>query len=104
MLDESLRYCMDYEFWLRLAHAGARFAHLPVRLAGSRLHADTKTLGSRVPVHEEINDMLLRTLGYVPQTWLGAYAYAIADAKGGPAWSRRIRALGPYLEARRRWG
>lgn len=73
-LDERLHYCMDYEFWLRLARAGARFAHIPVKLAGSRLHADAKTLRYREPVFREINDMFGRMLGRVPDEWLWNYA------------------------------
>src|SRR5690606_34020624 len=33
-LDASLQYCMDYEYWLRLGHAGARFQYLERPLAG----------------------------------------------------------------------
>src|SRR5205085_4268299 len=82
-LDASLRYCMDYEFWLRLAKGGARFAYLEHKLAGSRLHPATKTLGSRLAVHEEINDMLKHTLGRVPRRWLVNYAYAKVEAERG---------------------
>ena len=106
VLDESLHYCMDYEYWLRLGKAGARFAYLEEKLAGSRLHAETKTLGARVQVHEEINDMLKRTLGRVPLGWIVNYAYAVADAKGGDAHSRlprRLRALAPGMRAIWRW-
>jgi hypothetical protein len=60
LLDESLRYCMDYEYWLRLAKAGARFGYLEEPLAGSRLYADNKTMGARIKVHQEINDMRRR--------------------------------------------
>ncbi|HWW63050.1 MAG TPA: glycosyltransferase family 2 protein, partial [Thermoanaerobaculia bacterium] len=44
--DPRLHHCMDYEYWLRLGRGGARFMHFPVKLAASRLHAATKTLGS----------------------------------------------------------
>jgi glycosyltransferase involved in cell wall biosynthesis len=106
LLDESLHYCMDYEYWLRLGKAGARFAYLDEKLAGSRLYAETKTLGARVKVHEEINDMLKRTLGSVPPAWIFNYAYAVTDERGGPkqpAISRRLRALPAAIGAFWRW-
>lgn len=81
-LDENLRYCMDYEFWLRLALRGAVFHRTPQRLAGSRLYAQTKTLGDRLKVHAEINSMLRDRLGRVPDRWLANYAHAFWDGKG----------------------
>ena len=76
-LDESLNYCMDYEYWLRLAQGGARFELLPEKLAGSRLYSDNKTLGASIAVHAEINAMLRRTLGEVPEDWLYKYAHVV---------------------------
>lgn len=81
LLDESLNYCMDYEYWLRLGKAGTRFAYLEERLAGSRLYADNKTLGARVKVHREINDMFKKLFGVVPDQWLFNYAHAVVGAK-----------------------
>jgi GT2 family glycosyltransferase len=82
MLDERLHYCMDYEYWLRLAMGGAQFAYLRQALAGSRLYGETKTLGSRVEFHREINDMMRERLGRVPERWIFNYAHAVADTKG----------------------
>ena len=77
-LDEKLQYCMDYEYWLRLGLAGVSFGYLEEKLAGSRLYPQTKTLGARVKVHAETNDMFLQKFGAVPDSWLYNYAHMVA--------------------------
>ncbi|MBL8796077.1 MAG: glycosyltransferase [Planctomycetia bacterium] len=84
LLNEKLQYCMDYEFWLRLAQADVRAVHLPVFLAGSRLYATNKTLGARVAVHREFVAMLSERLGQVPGRWLWNYAFAVTRADRAP--------------------
>jgi glycosyltransferase involved in cell wall biosynthesis len=76
LIDANLRYCMDYEFWLRLGKRGARFQHIPDLLAGSRMYQENKTLGSREKVHKEINGMFKNTFGEVPDKWIMNYAHA----------------------------
>ncbi|MCX5956474.1 MAG: glycosyltransferase family 2 protein [Cyanobacteria bacterium] len=75
LLDASLHYCMDYNYWLRLADAGCRFEYHPAKLAGSRLYADNKTLSNRVAVHQEIGEMFKAHDGRVPLKWIYAYAH-----------------------------
>jgi glycosyltransferase involved in cell wall biosynthesis len=87
-LEAGLRYTMDYEYWIRAAQAGLRFHYLEEFLAGSRLYAETKTLGSRVAVHKEMNDMLRRRVGRVPEKWIYNYAHAVTDARGVPREAR----------------
>ena len=54
VFDDRLHYALDYEYWLRVGRRHP-FHFLPhARLAGSRLHADTKTLSQRVRAHREI--------------------------------------------------
>lgn len=74
LLDASLRYCMDYNYWLRLADAGCRFTYIPKKLAGSRLYAENKTLSDRPAVHREIAEMFVNYQGNVPLRWVFAYA------------------------------
>lgn len=81
LLDDSLHYCMDYEYWLRLGKGGVRFAYLEEKLAGSRLYADTKTLGAKIKVHREINNMFKKKFGKVPDRWLFNYAHCVVEDK-----------------------
>ena len=80
--NANLRYCMDYEYWLRLAARGVRFQHIPVTLAASRIHPATKTLSAPLHAHTEINDMLKEHLGTIPDNWFSNYAYAVLDGRG----------------------
>jgi glycosyltransferase involved in cell wall biosynthesis len=89
-LNDALHFCLDYEYWLRIGQGGGVVRHLPVKLAGSRLYPQTKTLGSRQRFHSEINSMLLARLGRVPDKWLFNYAHAVLDERGLPR-SARLR-------------
>ena len=54
VFDDALRYALDYEYWLRVGRE-VTFHYLhETFLAGSRLHADTKTLSQRAPAHLEL--------------------------------------------------
>lgn len=43
-LDESLHFGLDWDYWLRVANNGGRFAHIPHYLAATRWHTEAKTL------------------------------------------------------------
>jgi glycosyltransferase involved in cell wall biosynthesis len=43
LLDESLHYCMDFEFWLRLIQSGRRPTLINAELATYRLHETSKS-------------------------------------------------------------
>jgi glycosyltransferase involved in cell wall biosynthesis len=68
-LDESLDFCMDYEYWLRCGRQ-VPFARMDRTLSASRLYPENKTIGSRTAVLQEIVQMLKQRLGYVPRSWL----------------------------------
>lgn len=75
-LDESLRYCMDYDLWIRIGRV-AQLVYIPYHLANTRLHADAKTVGQRAQFHTEILRMVQRHFGRVPPSWIYAYAHAV---------------------------
>jgi glycosyltransferase involved in cell wall biosynthesis len=89
-LDERLHFCLDYEYWLRIGLGGAMVWRVPVKLAGSRLYKETKTLGFRSRFHHEINTMLREKLGTVPDIWIFNYAHAVLYERNFPS-SPRIR-------------
>jgi glycosyltransferase involved in cell wall biosynthesis len=76
LLDPTLHYTLDYEYWLRLSRGGAVFAHLPDIVAGSRLYPGIKTYAGRLKLHQEMNRMMHERLGRVPDQWVYNYAHA----------------------------
>lgn len=89
-LNENLHFCLDYEYWLRLASGGAKFAYVPVTLAGSRMYEQNKTLSQRVRFHSEINHMMIDKFRRVPDSWLYGYAHTVVDSQGIPRGTRRF--------------
>ena len=59
-VDESLRYCMDVELWVRLAQAGCRLRRVEGCLSVSKRHEDTKSDSARRYMHAETLTMLAR--------------------------------------------
>lgn len=81
LLDETLRYCMDYEYWLRIGREKT-FYYLKLKIAGSRFYGHTKTLGSAVEVHAEILKMFKQRIGRIPDRWIFAHAHVVAGTLG----------------------
>ena len=79
-LDESLLFNMDYEYWLRLASGGARFAYLPLTLASARVHGQTKTSTGGIRIHEELNHVLKRYVDRIPDAWILTHTHAVLQA------------------------
>ena len=52
-LDESLHYNLDYEYWMRMLLAGARFRRLPQVVARFRLSSGSKTVGQTAAMATE---------------------------------------------------
>jgi glycosyltransferase involved in cell wall biosynthesis len=65
--DERLHCCMDYDYWLRAARAGARFHYVDDLLACSRLHPAAKTLSCRLQMYRESIAVCRQHAGFVPR-------------------------------------
>ena len=72
--DESLHYCMDHEYWLRLG-TNVHWQHIPQALAVSRLHAGAKTSRQLPAMWTETARMLTRG-GWRFKPWWDAFAMA----------------------------
>jgi glycosyltransferase involved in cell wall biosynthesis len=75
LLDPQFRNCMDTDYFLRLALAGARFGHLPELLAAFRWHdsnISTKFAERRKAERLQIQRQTLKTKGF---GWLGHPAF-----------------------------
>ncbi len=51
--DESLKFCMDYEYWIRMADAGFHLEYVEDKLAASRMYPQTKTASCRKEIYRE---------------------------------------------------
>lgn len=79
VFDDRLNWAMDYDYWLRVGRT-VPFDYLAdATLAGSRLHAGTKTLSQRVKVHHEILQVAMRHAPEPPMRWLLNLAQVIVE-------------------------
>lgn len=81
LLEKRWHYALDYEYWLRVGRR-VEFVRVPRLLAGSRVHAATKTFGAPVMAHREYVQMFRTSFGRVPDRWIFNYAHALAQASG----------------------
>lgn len=59
LLDESLTYCMDYEYWLRVS-CKYPLLHVPIPLARERFHSSAKTTQATLERIQEIESVARR--------------------------------------------
>ena len=68
-ISNDLHYCLDYNLWLKFYLAGAKFYYLRKPLSATRIYEHTKTATGGNAFVDEILQMLLNELGYVPICW-----------------------------------
>jgi glycosyltransferase involved in cell wall biosynthesis len=73
--DESLHFCLDHEYWLRLG-SQVHWHYVPEALAVSRLHADAKTSRQLPAMWCETARMLTRD-GWRMRPWWNAAAMTL---------------------------
>jgi glycosyltransferase involved in cell wall biosynthesis len=74
LFDRTLRYAMDYDYWLRVG-AVEPFHFLCQKLAASRYHGSAKTFSRSRDAHREAISVLRRYHhGRIPPRWIVAYA------------------------------
>lgn len=78
--DPTLRYCMDYDLWIRLSEY-CEIGFLDAYLATSRMYAENKTLGEREGVFREIMAVSKKHFGSVHRQWLRGYGYYRAQQR-----------------------
>lgn len=64
-VDRSLHYVMDYELWVRLARAGAKFAAFDRDISGNRWHENAKTVAGLPKLYAEAVAVQVRHYGKV---------------------------------------
>lgn len=82
LMDLSIKQSQDYELWLRLGKQGVRFGYLPHLLSATRLHDEAFTIRSRLKCHHDVNRIMIRHFGRVPDKWIFNYAHAKVDGWG----------------------
>ena len=80
-LDESMHYCMDYDYWLRIGRS-VRLEHLPTPLACLRLYDECKSLRAKPAAIREHFRMFLKHFGRAPETLIGGSGVVAAEQCG----------------------
>lgn len=74
-VDRTLKFCMDYDLWARLAVSGAKFVRVGEDLSGNRWHEDTKTASQYLELLAEVVKVQVRHFGRVSPY----YVQAVSD-------------------------
>jgi len=81
--SENYEYCMDYEYWVRIAANGFKWVYLDKKLAHHRWWAGMKTSRGRDESLIEHFRVCQNYFGYIHWKWLDRYAEFLASAQDG---------------------
>jgi glycosyltransferase involved in cell wall biosynthesis len=96
--DRTLRYCMDYDLWIRLARV-AEVAYVEEFLACSRLHAETKSHRELTAMFAEIVGVTARRYGVASRNWAVAEMIHRTKMRIGPLGRLLPKRLAQRLQA-----
>lgn len=108
-MDERYDAAADYDLWIRLARSSPPPVRVEATLARARMHKAAKTFNAREQNLREVCGLIQRHYGYVPFSWIHAYAglqVTSADQffqppTGSPARTLRTLALGMSYNKRK---
>lgn len=86
--SEEFEYCMDYEYWVRIADAGFKYGFLDARTALHRWWDGMKTASSRGESYLEHFKVCHKYFGYIHWKWLERYAEFLSRGDDGIIQSR----------------
>lgn len=69
IINESLKMCLDYEYWIRLARR-YRFGYLKEYIGSTRMYNETKTSTMQQQHLKEAISILMKYYGEVPMHWV----------------------------------
>lgn len=86
MLDEGLKFCMDYDFWIRASNI-FDFTYIREYLSGTRVHGTSKTMSLWKNAAREDVQLIKKHFGVVDIPVLYRYAKAVLASRGGLSFS-----------------
>ncbi|MEL7090197.1 MAG: glycosyltransferase [Pseudomonadota bacterium] len=81
--SEDYNYCMDYEYWVRMADAGFKWVHVDDTFAHHRWWSGMKTSAGRDKSLIEHFKVNARYFGYIHWKWIDRYAEYMATRADG---------------------
>ena len=81
--SDQYEYCMDYEYWVRMAAAGLKWKFINTKLANHRWWSGMKTSSGRDKSLIEHMRVNAEYFGYIHWKWIDRYAEYLSTGKDG---------------------